>query len=87
MYVMKQGADPRFRHLMTDDPDEFIAALRELHDRGWMSIWEGRAYLSEPVYGPFGNLVDRVRMGAVDRRAWAQFVGDQVLDETGEAAG
>lgn len=88
MYVLRDNAsDQRFADLMDDDPDEFIQALRGLHAKGWMSVWGGRAYLSEPVYGPLGNLVDRVRMSEVDRRAFAQLAGDHVLRGTGEATG
>lgn len=87
MWVFRQAADPRFAAAATDDPDEFVTALRNLHDRGWISVFDGEAHLSEPVYGPLGNVVDRVRMTATDRRAFAQICGDSLLDEMGEAAG
>jgi hypothetical protein len=88
IYILRSGSGhAKWAHLLTDDPDEFVVGLRELHDKGWMSIWDGRAYLSEPVRGPLGNVVDRVRMTSTDRRAFAQFFGDTILDEMGEAAG
>lgn len=88
MYVMRSNpGNARLAHLMTDDPDTFVAGLRELHRKGWISVFDDRAYLSEPVYGPLGNLVDRVRMSEVDRQAFAQFFGDSILDELGEATG
>ncbi len=88
MYVLRDNAsDPRLADLMADNPGEFIRALRGLHAKGWMSVWNGRAYLSEPVYSPLGNLVDRVRMSEVDRRAFAQLAGDHVLGGAGEATG
>lgn len=88
IHVMRNSpGNTRLAHLLTEDPNEFVAGLRQLHDRGWISVFDGQAYLSEPVHGPLGNVVDRVRMSAIDRRAFVQLFGDSVLDDLGEATG
>jgi hypothetical protein len=74
----------RWARRLPDDPDEFVANLRSLHDKGWISVWDGRYYVSEPVYGPLGNLVDRVRLTDTDRRFLTQVMADQLIGELGE---
>lgn len=46
------------------DARQLVDTLRELHTKGWLGIEDGRAYLTRPIYGAGGELVDRVRISA-----------------------
>ncbi|MCU1671058.1 MAG: hypothetical protein JWP40_3985 [Blastococcus sp.] len=51
----------------TGDARDLVATLRELHSKGWIGVENGRAYLTQPIHGAFGQLVDRVRVPESDR--------------------
>lgn len=79
LYVLRNdpGSGPWGRQA-TSDPDEFVNTLRTLHDKGWLSVWDGCAYPSEPVIGPLGTVIDRIRMSETDLRFAVQMFADNI---------
>jgi hypothetical protein len=67
-YLFVKGADPELAplaRLAPEDPDTLIGNFRELYHNGYIGVEDGRAYLTVPICGPFGNVVDRLRVSSL----------------------